>query len=182
MRVRTVVCYVAALLGSPLAHAKISGMSLAELIRSSDQIVIATVTRVTESTAGSRTVLHATAAVKHTLKGSNKRSVRFVAFPSFPDFMDSTETAIAGETILLFLSKHDDGEFGIKLAGRGRMPLRRIGGKTYATLSGEDVFLPSGAPVVPGPDARYSFIVSVDMGYLEQQIAHDTEGHLRRAP
>ena len=78
-------------------------------------------------------------------------------------------TQLWGESVLLFLYKQDDEEFGIKLAGRGRMPLRTVGATTYATLW-TDVVLPADAPVIPGPDARYSFIVSVELPYLERRI------------
>ena len=89
--------------------------------------------------------------------------------------MDSTEDAVVGETALLFLYKGDDGTYGIKQAGRGRMPLRKLRGKTYATLWSDDIVLPAYAPVVPGPDARYKFIVSVELGYLKGLIAHEAQ-------
>jgi hypothetical protein len=89
--------------------------------------------------------------------------------------MDSTEAANEGETILLFLYRQDKGTFGIQLFGRGRMPLRKLGGKTYATLWSPEIILPTDAPTIPGPDSRYDFIVSVELDFLEQQIAQVTE-------
>ncbi|MGH8252382.1 MAG: hypothetical protein ACREVI_17105 [Steroidobacteraceae bacterium] len=182
MRALVMVLCVAALTAAQPAQSEISAVSLETLILSSDQIVIATVTRVTESSAVSGTVLHATATVAKTLKGSPLRTIRFVAYPSSPERMDSTEEANEGETILLFLYKRESPEFGLMNFGRGRMPLRKHGGKTYATLWASDIILPTGAPITPEPDPRFTFIVSVDFGYLEQQIAQTAGEHRSRAP
>ena len=169
MQLRTVILCCVGLLAAPISQAKIAAVLVDELIRSSDQIVIATVTQVIDTKVDSHTVKHATATVHKTLKGQPLQSIGFMAVPANDHFMDSTDDAIVGETILLFLHKQDDEVFGIKLAGRGRMPLRKVGAMTYATLW-NDVVLPADAPVIPGPDARYSFIVSVELPYLERRI------------
>ena len=169
MQRRTVILCCVGLLAAHIAHSKIAPVLLDELIRSSDQIVIATVTQVVDAKVDSHTAKHAIATVHKTLKGRPLQSIRFMAVPANDSFMDSTADAIEGEAVLLFLYKQDDEEFGIKLAGRGRMPLRKVGATTYATLW-NDVVLPADAPVIAGPDARYSFIVSVELPYLERRI------------
>jgi hypothetical protein len=175
MQPRTVIVCCAALLAAQISQSKIAPVPVNELIRSSDQIVIATVTHVLEDKADSYTVKHATATVRKTLKGRPLQSIRFRVVPANDRFMDSTADAIVGESALLFLYKQDNEEFGLKLAGRGRMPLRTVSAITYATLW-NDVVLPANAPVIPGPDARYSFIVSVELAYLERLVTLQEEG------
>ena len=170
MLLRTVILCCAGLLAAPISQSKIASVPVDELIQTSDQIVVATVTQVADARVNSYPVKYATAKVHKTLKGQPLQSIRYVAIPGNDHFMDSTADAIVGESVLLFLYKQDDGEFSIKLAGRGRMPLRIVGTTTYATLW-KEVILPANAPVVPGPDARYSFIVSVELAYLERRIA-----------
>ena len=169
MQSRALILCCVGLLAAPISQSKIAAVPVDELIRSSDQIVIATVTRAVDTKVDSYTVKHATATVHKTLKGRPLQSIRFAAVPANDRFMDSTDDAIEGESVLLFLYKKQDDEFGIALAGRGRMPLRTMGATTYATLW-KDVVLPADAPVIPGPDARYSFIVSVELPYLERRI------------
>jgi hypothetical protein len=168
MRATVIVLSVACVFGASLAHSKISHMSIEELIQSSDQIVIATVTRVTVSTSGLVTVRHASASISRTLKGQDLPDLQFDATTG--SFEDSSDKAIMGEKVVLFLNRRDDGGYGIALAGRGRMPLRRVNHKTYATLW-NDVILPADAPVIPGPVPKYAFIVSVELPYLEKLIA-----------
>lgn len=169
-RSQTIILCCVGLLAASISQAKIAAVPVDELIQTSDQIVIATVTQVVEGEVNSFPVKHATATVSKTLKGPPLRTIRYMAVPGNDHFMDSTADAIVGESVLLFLYKQDDGEFGIKVAGRGRMPLRTVGATTYVTLW-RDVFLPADAPVIPGPDARYNFIVSVELAYLERRIA-----------
>jgi hypothetical protein len=168
MQLRTVIL-CCGLLAAPTSQSKIAPVPLDELIRSSDQIVMATVTQVVDAKVDSHSVKRAMATVHKTLKGRPLQSIGFVAVPANDHFMDSTADAIVGESVLLFLYKQDDEEFGIMLAGRGRMPLRKVGATTYATLW-KDVVLPADAPVIPGPDVRYSFIVSVELPYMERRI------------
>ena len=170
MRVNVVVLCCVSLLATPISQSKISVVDVDELIRSTDQIVIATVTQVVDSKVGSFPVKYATATVHKTLKGRSLPNIRFIVVPGNDHFMDSADEAIMGEFVLLFLYKQGDDDFGIKLAGRGRMPLRKVGATTYATLW-NDVVLPANAPVIPGPDGRYSFIISVELAYLERRVA-----------
>jgi len=158
---------VALLFCSQIAEAKISAQYIAELIQSSDEVVIATVTEVSEASPSTGGIRFATAETQRTLKGAPLRTVRFNASPGW---ICSTARADIGETVLLFLYGSKDGNFTIAMAGRGYMPLRDVGGKTYATLSGDDVVLPRDAPVIPGPDPKYSFYVSVELPYIEALI------------
>jgi len=151
---------------SQTAQAKISAQYIAELIQSSDEVVIATVTHVSEASSSTGGFRLATAETKRTLKGAPQRTVRFNASPGW---ICDTSHADIGETVLLFLIGPKDGSFTIALAGRGYMPLRNVDGKDYATLW-TDVVLPKGAPVIPGPDPRWDFVVSVELPYLEALI------------
>jgi hypothetical protein len=157
---------VALLFCSQVAQPKISAESIAWLVQYSDVVVIATVTQASEaspSTAGFRL---ATAETKTALKGPPLGTFRFRASPGW---ICDTAHANNGETVLLFLVGPTDGNFSIALAGRGYMPLRNVNGKKYATLSTE-VILPRDAPVIPGPDPKYSFIISVELPYIEALI------------
>jgi hypothetical protein len=153
-----------------VAYSKISAVPVADLIDQSDVIVIATVTRVTETTVNSCTVKHATAIVTKTLKGAPTTQVEYQAVPGCDHFMDSTADAIPDEAVLLFLKDQGNGQLAIWVAGRGRMPIRHVGSRTYATYW-EDVRLPKDAPTIPGPEPKYTFIKSVELEYLERLIA-----------
>ena len=157
-------CFCIVLFGAP-ASAKVAAVPLEELVTGSDEIVVATVTEVSsESTSGPRT--YASAVVARTIKGSLQGSFNFLASPTWTcDISD----AVKGETVLLFLKQQSDHSFIIQHSGRGRMPLRVVGGRTYVTLW-NDVRLPGDAPTVAGPDPRYDFIVSVELSYMKAMI------------
>jgi hypothetical protein len=65
----------------------------------------------------------------------------------------------------------------IQMAGHGRMPVRQVDGKTYVTLW-DEVLLPEDAPLIAGPDARYAFIRSVELGYIEGLIGRQGRGYV----
>jgi hypothetical protein len=176
MRTLLAVLCLAVLTAGPRAYAKISVVTLEELIQSSDQVVLANIARVEESHVGSRTVLSVEARVIKTLKGKQLDHVRFLAYPSGPETMDSTDDAVVGEKVLLFLYEGSDGVYGIKQAGRGRMPISTRDGKVTAEIYANDIVLPAGAPVLPGSRPEYGFIVSVPLFYLEQQIDRVRKG------
>ncbi len=69
-----------------------------------------------------------------------------------------------------FLHRGEDGTFYIEYAGRGRMPLREVDGKTYVSLWNSEILLPEGVPTIAGPDPKYSFIVSVELTRIEALI------------
>jgi hypothetical protein len=147
------------------ASAKVAIIQIEELVARSDVIVVATVTGISPSP-GNRHV-SAGAVVERTLKGSMTGTFRFLASPTWTC---DVSTAVQGETVLLFLKRRPDGHFIIGHSGRGRMPLRTVGDKTYVTLW-TDVQLPSGAPTIAGPDSNASFLVAVELGYLEALIS-----------
>lgn len=55
-------------------------------------------------------------------------------------------------------------------SGRGQMALRAVAGRELATVWNGDVRLPKGAPIEPGPESEYSFIVSLDLAWLAPAV------------
>ena len=102
--------------------------SISELARMSDAIVVARV----ESIHGLPLVGRrwATARVIEVWKGPPLDTVKFLASPT--GFCD-VASAERGEIALLFLSKGAGTRWQIENSGRGRMPLRFLGGKEYVT-------------------------------------------------
>jgi hypothetical protein len=166
MRTSTLFCCLCLSLLAGSAGARIASVSLEELIAGSDSIVVATVSVVEEPTP-ERQLVYATAVVQRTIKGSLNGVFRFL---SKSDFVCDTSEGVPGETALFFLYRASDGNYGIAAAGRGRMPLRIVDGKTYVTAWTDDVRIPKDVPTVDGPDPRYSFIRSVELEHLEAQI------------
>lgn len=79
-------------------------------------------------------------------KGPKTASVEFLASPTWVcDISD----AKPDETVLLFLGKGKEAGWVINCAGRGRLPLRSLDGKTYVTFAG--VILPPGTPSITVP-------------------------------
>jgi hypothetical protein len=93
-------------------------------------------------------------------------------FVAEPTWTCDTSDAVAGETVLLFLSRvreqtierpnlgkppvrvgaaKQQALFYIAHSGRGRMPVRQVNGQTYVTLWTEDVLLPPGIQTIDGP-------------------------------
>jgi hypothetical protein len=169
MRAVIAITCTASLMCFPLAQSKISAQRVEDLIRSSDEIIVATIAEVSEPSALNGGVRIATAKIVSVLKGEHLRTLQFRASPGW--MCDITD-AKTGDAVLLFLSGSFNGAFGVALAGRGYMPLRRVDGKQYATLW-DDVVLPEGAPVIPGPDRRFTFIRSVELRYLEDLVVKD---------
>jgi len=166
MRTITLLCCLCASLLAGSAGARIGSVRFEELVANSAAIVVATVSEVEEPTA-ERHLIYATAVVQRTIKGSLSGAFRFLAKS---DFMCDTGKGVPGETALFFLYPQGDGNFGIAVAGRGRMPFRIIDGRTYVTVWNGDVILPKDLPTVDGPDPRYSFIRSVELENLEALI------------
>jgi hypothetical protein len=145
------------------ASARIGSTTIEELIARSDEIVIATVSELLPTSTSDKDLVYATASIQRTLKGSLSDSFLFRASAGW---ICDTSGAVKDETALFFLGRGDDGTFYIQHAGRGRMPLRVIDGKTYVTLW-DNVVLPKEAPTVAGPDPRYEFIKSIELTYIE---------------
>jgi hypothetical protein len=163
---RSIILGLLGLLLLSSASARISSLPIEELIASSDEIVIAKVVELLPTSSAKGDLVYASASVEKTLKGKLSGSFMFVASAGW---VCDTSGAIKDETALFFLGHADNGMYYIQMAGRGRMPFREVGGKTYVTLW-DEVILPGDAPLIPGPDARYSFIRSVELGYIEGLI------------
>jgi hypothetical protein len=149
------------------ASARISSTSIEELIARSNEIVVAKVTEMLPTSTSQGDLVYATATIQRTLKGSLADSFLFRASAGW---VCDTSGAVKDETALFFLYRGDDGTFGIMHAGRGRMPIRVVDGKTYVTLWEGDIHLPEGAPTIAGPDAKHDRIKSVELTYLEGLI------------
>ena len=158
-------CLCAFLCAVP-ASAKVAAIPIEDLVTESDEIVVAVVTEAPPGSTSDMKPVYASAVVQRTLKGSLAGTFRFLAAPTWSCDISS---AVKGETVLLFLKRQDDSSFIIQHAGRGRMPLRVVGGRTYVTLW-NDIRLPHAAPTVAGPDPKYDFIVSVELTYVEALI------------
>lgn len=135
-----------------------------DIASSCEDIVIATVTQVSDS----GTTRYATAEAQESLKGTLAGAFRFQAFPTWTcDISDARR----GETVLLFLIRDPKHGLVIAHSGRGRMPLHYFDSKRYATVRRSDVRLPKDASVLPGPDPQYEFrFVSVALPYLRDLI------------
>ncbi len=63
-------------------------------------------------------------------------------------------------------------------SGHGRMPLRDVGGRAYATVWTKAVALPEGVETIDGPEPEYtSFISSARLEDLERIVASTWERH-----
>ena len=119
------------LLNAASARASVGAISIDELIRRSDLIVIATVRSVDVE----NRVRIATAEVNEVLAGAPGATVRFIAQPQM---RCSVATAVPGEQVLLFLKTSSASEPAwIALYGRGRLPLRSIDGERFAVWPGK---------------------------------------------
>jgi len=133
-------------------------------VQHSDIIVIAKVESVTRPLIGKR---YAKAKVAEVWKGTQTERVEFLASPTWT--CDISE-AKNGETVLLFLIKSEESRsYAIAHSGRGRMPLRTVNSKRYATFW-PDVRLPKGTPTIDGPESKWDFIRSVDVEMLRNLV------------
>ena len=103
---------------------------------------------------------YAKAKVAEVWKGTPTERVEFLASRTWT--CDISE-AKKGETVLLFLIKSNKSRsYAIAHSGRGRMPLRAVEGKSYATFW-LDVRLPKDTPTIDGPEPKWDSIRSVDV-------------------
>jgi len=154
------------------ASARIAPSTLDDLIADSDEIVIARVTELLPTSSSDRDLVYASATVERTLKGSLKDSFLFRASPA--GICDASG-AVKDETAVFFLGRNSDGTFYIAGAGRGHLPLREVDGNSYVTFTNAGLVIPDSLPTIPGPDPRYSFIVSVALKNLETMIRNHRE-------
>jgi hypothetical protein len=155
--------------------AEVVEIPLQKLVAQSDLIVVARVTKVEDGPADVKTeddrffprVKVATAEVIETWKGTPLREVRYVASPLWTCDISDAEK---GERVVLFLgSRKGSPIMMIAHSGRGRMPLREVEGKTYATFW-DEVELPKGTATIPGPEPKYSFTRSVELTKLKELV------------
>jgi hypothetical protein len=150
--------------GDITAFAKVGGLSLEELVRISDAIVVAHVDRVSAALIGKK---WAVASITETWKGSTDSKIRFLASPTWT--CDISE-AKKGETVVLFLVKDKNPtRYVLALSGRGRMPVREVSGKTYATFWPE-VKLPIDISTIAGPEPKWDFIKSLEVQKLRELV------------
>jgi hypothetical protein len=153
--VGSVTCLIVGL--SPLSgKASVAEITLRELIDMSDLIVVATVTKVEKGTTYPPPAEPhlpppeiATARVLETWKGTHFQEVSFLASPTWTcDISDAKQ----GERVVLFLrSSKESRIYCVAHSGRGRMPLREVGSRTYATIWVHDVQLPRNTVTIPDP-------------------------------
>jgi hypothetical protein len=196
--VKRAFCQLAALMAvvgvAARLHAKVGSVEFAALVKASDVVVLGNVVDV--STVDGVKV--ARVKVIETYKGTKVDQLFFLAQPTW--ICDISE-AMKGETALLFLTAYEDRWKGSELillkplptrealqragvgqamfqivdSGRGRMPLRSVGGEKYATVWVGDVRLPVSVRTISGPKPDRSFIRSAALsdivGLVQSQVA-----------
>jgi hypothetical protein len=163
MRTPLLIAFGSLLTASQL-FAEVGATKLSDLVVNCDLIVVATVESVSSPLIGKR---YAKAKVAEVWKGTKTETVEFLASPTWT--CDISE-AKNGETVLLFLTRSvKSRSYAIAHAGRGRMPVRAVNGKTYATFWA-DVVLPEGTHTIEGPDPKWKFIRSVDVSVLRDLV------------
>jgi hypothetical protein len=156
-------------------RAEVRRLDVQELATLSDLIVVARVTKVEDGRSsvtfpdGRRAAVKvATAHVIEIWKGEKVSELRFLASPTLAcDIADAEE----GELVVLFLERQKTSSVkAIAHAGRGRMPIREVKGKSYATIWSDDVLLPEGTVTIPGPEPKSSFIRSIELSKLKELV------------
>ena len=147
---------------APPIFAFVTPISFEALVQRSDIIVVAKVESVSRPLIGRR---YAKAKVTEVWKGTQMERIEFLASPTWTcDIADAEE----GETVLLFLIKSSKSRsYAIAHSGRGRMPLRPVDAKIYATFWA-DIRLPKDTPTIDGPEPKLDFIRSVDVEALRE--------------
>jgi hypothetical protein len=153
-----------ALFGQVTALAKVAGLSFEELVRMCDAIVIARVERVSAPLIEKKWAI---ASITETWKGSPDSKITFLASPTWTCDISNAEK---GETVVLFLVKDKDPtRYVLAVSGRGRMPVREVGGKQCVTIWPE-VRLPKDTPTIAGPEPQWDFIKSVEVEKLHDLV------------
>ena len=136
----------------PVLRAEVKDVAFKDFVVNSDPIVVAKVTKVEAGPAQRERIdpmmpalRFAIAQVIETWKGTPARELRFVASSSW---VCDTSSAEEGERVVLFLARRKDSTImSIAHAGRGRMPLREVGAKSFAVLQHE-IILPTATPTI----------------------------------
>ena len=159
-------------------------------MRLSDLVVVGQVIDVRTISYGARALPIAELRVDRVLKGPAETTrALFVAAGTWT--CDITEAA-RGEAGLYFLHREEEDQSGklgkavqeafgsrellrVQWSGRGRMPLREVDGRSFATYWTE-VEMPADLENIPGPETRYeSFIRSAPLDELERRVTVLTE-------
>jgi hypothetical protein len=155
---------LATLLTAIPTFAEVVSVQFSNLVAKCELIVVAKVESVSSPLIGKR---YAKARVTEAWKGTNAATVEFLASPTWT--CDISE-AKKGETVLLFLTKSDKSRsYAIAHSGRGRMPLRTVAGKSYATFW-PGVIFPADTPTIDGPEPKWDFIRSVEVTLLRDLV------------
>jgi hypothetical protein len=133
--------------------ARVADLSLAELVKESELIVVARVIAVEDGPANTKrhnreypSLKVATAQVLETWKGQAQREVQYVASPTW---LCDTSYAAKGEKVVLFLTSWPGSRsFWIVHSGRGRMPTRDTEDKSLAEIPLDGVILPKNLPTI----------------------------------
>ena len=144
--------------------ARVGSIVLDQLARESAIIVVAKVKSVSHPLIGKR---YAKAEVVDVWKGDQKERVEFLASHTWTCGISE---ARKGERVLLFLSKGGKSRsYEIAHSGRGRMPLRTVNSKEFASFW-PDIRLPKGTPTIDGPRPERDFIRSVEVAILRDLV------------
>lgn len=192
-----------------LAPPSVGPMSLFEMVRDSDAVVVARVVASeelplesgTRSWIGRGPLKLGRLEVEQWIKGAPTGSS--LVFLNQGTWTCDITGAEVGERALWFLVRDGcdssyrphisgyDSTFGdaplhrVLHSGRGQMNLRALGERSLVTVWRGSVILPEGAPWEVGPQPEYSFIPSIELGWLKGRIAGiiDTQRavHLRAA-
>jgi hypothetical protein len=159
--------------------ASVGKITLKELVDGSDLIVLATVTKIEDGPANLKLgedvfppIKIATARVMEVWKGNTGHEVRYVASSTW---VCDISNAKIGERVVLFLMTPEDWpkDWPFRLlahSGRGRMLIRDVEGKAFATIRTHDVRLPKGLMTIPGPETKYEFYRSVELSQLRWTV------------
>jgi hypothetical protein len=161
---RALVLFTILALAIADTRGEMAAVHFAELAQTADVIVLARVASVREI-AQNRS--YASARVIETWKGVPGSKLEFLASPTWAcDISD----AVVGETALLFLTRDKSSRsYVIARSGLGRMPLRTIRAKRYATFW-DGVILPQATATIAGPEKDAPFIRSVALGTLHELV------------
>ncbi|MBI3923230.1 MAG: hypothetical protein HY318_17550 [Armatimonadetes bacterium] len=135
---------------------------------------MAKVESVSRSLSGKR---YAFARVKQVWKGKPGANVKFLASPTWTC---DTSTAVKGETIVLFLTRVMRlGPFHIAHSGRGRLPIQKVHGRSYAEVWTYGVLLPEDAQTVDIPKHGKSIEVSKLRNLVDSIVKKQKNGQTK---
>lgn len=170
MRTALLIAF-AFLLAESKSFAKAAYVQLSEMVATCDLIIVAKVESVHSPLFGKK---HAKARILEVWKGvlAESETLEFLASPTWTC---DISTAIKGETAVLFLTQGSKSRsFVIAQSGRGRMPVRTVTGKNFATFWTE-LKLPDGVPTIDGPEPGLDFIKSVEITLLRDLVKQTTQ-------